>query len=293
MSRNMHKYEELTPCEFNLEKERASIIYVAAGPMEYHEECNALGIDPLKGYLWCLAAAESTGGIVFPMLPFAPGGASPFASREDLRKRAAEVKFGEYTAQPLLYPSVMTSREVCRELYLELLETFADALKFRLCVFFGSHGPAGAMIKEIVAAANGNPAEYQGGYQKITGDFHGMRVMAVGSLDYNLDLIQAFNAEKGIRRISHGGLWETSINYAINPEFFQPKYLDPEKYPQHYGALPEEHFEGCLRPSRSEYRKFDPVFAEKIFQVTAERFAEDVRRNYLALLKPDDASAPA
>ena len=32
MSRNMHKYEELTPYEFNKEKERASRVYVAAGP---------------------------------------------------------------------------------------------------------------------------------------------------------------------------------------------------------------------------------------------------------------------
>ncbi len=28
----MHKYEELTPFEFNAEKARASIIYAAAGP---------------------------------------------------------------------------------------------------------------------------------------------------------------------------------------------------------------------------------------------------------------------
>ena len=78
--RNMHKYEELTPFEFNQEKERASIIYVSAGPMEYHEECNVLGIDPLKGYQWCLEAAEITGGIVFPMLPVAPDGYWPLDS---------------------------------------------------------------------------------------------------------------------------------------------------------------------------------------------------------------------
>ena len=51
MARNMHKYEELTPYEFDQEKKRASIIYAAAGPLEYHEECNALGIDPCKGYV--------------------------------------------------------------------------------------------------------------------------------------------------------------------------------------------------------------------------------------------------
>jgi len=284
MARNLHKYEELTPNEFDREKERASIIYIAAGPMEFHEECNALGIDPLKGYQWCLAAAEITGGIVFPLVPFAPAGPPPYCTRDDLRKRNSEVKFGQYTEQPLLYPSVMTSRKVCRALYLELLENCADDLKFKMCVFFGSHGPAGSMIKEIVSEADGNPSDFKGGYQKIAGDFHGMRVMAVGSLDYNLDVIREYYQEKDVRRINHGGLWETAINYAINPEFFQPKYLDAEKYPQHYGSLSEEHFEGCLRPTRSEYRKFEPAFAEKLFHVTAERFAEDVLQNYHNIL---------
>ena len=40
--------------------------------MEYHEEANAMGLDLLKGYQWCLDAAEITGGIVFPPLPVSP-----------------------------------------------------------------------------------------------------------------------------------------------------------------------------------------------------------------------------
>ncbi len=262
--RNMHKYEELTPYEFNCEKERASIIYVAAGPMEYHEECNVLGIDPLKGYQWCLEAAEITGGIVFPILPIAPDGPPPFLNRAELKEQIAMVKFGEYTREPMLYPSVMISREVCRALYLELLETFADELKFKLCVFIGSHGPAGQMIKQIVAE------------ESDSGDFHGMRVMTVASLDYNLDIIREFHAEQKIERINHGGVWETALNYALNPDYFQPQYLDAEKYPQHYGALAETHFEGCVRPTRSEYRKFSPEFARKIYETTVQRFARDV-----------------
>ena len=124
MARNMHKFEELTPYEFDREKEKASIIYVAAGPMEYHEEFNALGIDPCKAYAWCLAAAEITGGIVYPMLPVAPSGAYPSSTKAQLQERMKSVKFGEYTRTPLLYPSVMTGAEVCKALYLELLETF-------------------------------------------------------------------------------------------------------------------------------------------------------------------------
>ena len=284
MSRNLHKYEELTPYEFDREKERASIIYAAAGPMEYHEECNALGIDPCKGYLWCLDAAEITGGIVFPLIPFAPSG-NPLRNLEQLRERFALPHFCDYTSQPLIYPSVFSSGEVCRQLYMELLETFALELKFKMCVFFGSHGPAGKLIKDIVKEETaGDHSGNNVGHGSVAGDFHGMRVMAVGSLDYNLDLVNAYYAEHDIKRINHGGLWESSINYAINPEYFQPGLLDESKYPQHFGALKEEHFEGCVRPVKSEFRKFSADFARKIYRVTVERFAADVQKNYDELM---------
>ena len=269
----MHKYEELTPYEFDQEKARASIIYAAAGPMEYHEECNTLGIDPAKGYEWCLAAAEITGGIIFPMIPFAPGGRPPFTSADDLRKRRQlkDIPFGEYLSQPHIYPSVISSREVCRALYLELLETFAEELGFKLCVFFGSHGPAGNMIRELTAEHGGT--------------IHGMEVMAVGSMDYNQDIINKFYEGNDIKRVNHGGLWETSVNYAVNPDFYHPEYLDAGKYMQHYGPLKEEHFDGCLRPTLSEYRKFSPDFAREMFEVTAKRLAADVQARYDRILE--------
>ena len=281
MSRNMHKYEELTPYEFDREKERASIIYAAAGPVEYHEECNALGIDPCKGYQWCLDAAEITGGIVFPMIPFAPSGMRPHQTHAQLRERYCKPHFTEYTPQPGLYPGVFTGGEICKALYMELLETFALEHQFKLCVFFGAHGPAGQLIKDIVKEETaGDHSAYKGGYEKIAGDFHGMRVMAVGSLDYNLDLIKAFYEKQQIARINHGGLWEASINYAINPEYFQPELLDETKYPQHYGVLKDEHADGILRPVKSEYRKFSPEFARDLYRTTVERFAADVQKQY-------------
>ncbi|MCK9506546.1 MAG: hypothetical protein M0Q95_20485, partial [Porticoccaceae bacterium] len=136
-------------------------------------------------------------------------------------------------------------------------------------------------VKDIVAEeTSGDHSSYKGGYEKIAGDFRGMRVMAVGSLDYNMDIIKEFYAENNIGRINHGGAWETAINYALNPEYYQPQYLDAEKYPQHYGPLAEEHYEGCLRPVRSEYRKITPELAHKLFDVTLQRFAADVLENY-------------
>ena len=281
MSRNMHKYEELTPYEFNQEKERASIIYVAAGPVEYHEECNALGIDPCKGYEWCLDAAEITGGIVFPMLPVAPAGKVPFATKEQIQERYDVPHFtDEYQRLPGTYPGVFFGREVCYALYKELLDALALEMKFKLCVFFGAHGPAGWMIKEIVKEEQKGAGELQTESGSVVGEYKGMQVMVVGSTDYNRDLIQDFYAKNEISRINHGGLWEAAINYAINPEYFQPELLDAKKYPQHYGALQEEHTEGCVRPVLSEYRKFTPEFAEQLYHTTAQRFAADVQEKY-------------
>ena len=277
----MHKFEELTPYEFDQEKKRASIIYAAAGPLEYHEECNALGIDPCKGYQWCLDAAEITGGIVFPMIPFAPEEMYPHDTHARLLEKYKDPHFCDYTRVPLIYPSVFTGCEVCRQLYLELLETFALELQFKLCVFCGSHAPAGQMIKNIVRE---EMADSFSDGDKIAGDFHGMRVMAVGTLDYNQDVLHAYYEKHNIKRINHGGLWESSINYAINPEYFQPKFLDETKYPQHYGALKEEHFDGCLRPVKSEYREFTPEFAREIYQITVQRLAADVQKNYNKLM---------
>ena len=134
---------------------------------------------------------------------------------------------------------------------MELLETFAIEHKFKLCVFFGSHGPAGQMIKDIVKDhTTGDHSGFTGGYQKIAGDFHGMTVMAVGSLDYNMDIVKEEYARLGIERINHGGMWEAAINYAINPEYFQIDKIDESKYPQHYGNLAEEHSPRNL-PERS------------------------------------------
>ena len=280
MARNMHRYEELTPYEFDREKERASIIYVAAGPLEYHEECNILGLDTNKGYDWCLAAAEITGGIVFPMLPVAPAGRPPFYSREDMRKAYSWPHYREEYAEHFgsLYPGIFFSREACRALYLELLEVLALELEFKLCVFIGSHGPAGNMLKQIIA-------EETNAMDGRVGEFHGMRVIVSSSTDYNRDVFEAFNKENGIPKGFHGGLWETALNYAIKPEYFHPEYLDETKYPQHFGPLPEEYTEDPNRPAKSEFRKLSPEWAKMLREVTVKRLVEDVQKNYAEITK--------
>ena len=272
MSKNLHKYEELTPFAFNREKARASIIYLASGPLEFHEECNALGVDAFKGYDWCLAAAEKTGGIVFPALPIGPCTDLPrfegdinFMERDRIRKQVSgAIKLRNRFCGPS--PSIYSSVTLCRALFSELLENFAQDLKFKLCVFVGTHGPSGDLCRAIVRECGGNIC--------------GMEVMAVGSLDYNLDIIKEYYSEHGVKRISHGGLWETAFNYAMNPDYFHPEYLDPSKYPQTYGPLTEDFYEGCIRPVLREYRLLTPEFAEKLRRITIERLAEDVLKHY-------------
>ena len=287
MARNMHKYEDLTPYEFDREKERASIIYVAAGPLEYHEECNCLGLDTNKGYDWCLAAAEITGGIVFPMLPIAPAGSKPHMSREDLRKAYGLPHYREEYAESFgsLYPGMFFSRETCRAVYTDLLEMLALELQFKLCVFVGSHGPAGRMLKDIIMEVSDE--ELRGptsGIGAVTGSFHGMRVMTVGSRDYNNDFLKEFNDRNGIPRMFHGGLWEAALNYAIEPEYFQPELLDETKYPQHFGALREDYSENPERPCKAEFRKFTPEYAYKAREITINNMVEDVLRNYAEIM---------
>jgi len=123
--RHCHKWEELLPEEFYEEFARAPIAYWGCGGMEDHGLHNALGADPYVAYDLCLRTADIAGGIVFPPVPFALAGI-PGLSREELRSR-----------EPYTYPpSLWVSREVCEQLYLELLESLAD-LGFRACLAAG------------------------------------------------------------------------------------------------------------------------------------------------------------
>ncbi len=74
--RDLHCWEQLRPEEFYAEQSRAPVAYWACGPMEDHGLQNALGVDPGKASEICRRAARLTGGIVFPMVPFAPAGKS-------------------------------------------------------------------------------------------------------------------------------------------------------------------------------------------------------------------------
>jgi len=251
--RNMHKFEELLPEEFEAEIKKSSIIYCAFGPMEYHGIYNALGIDPGKAYEICLRAASISGGVVFPMVPIAPCGSmdvDKLFNRDEIRN---QYKKSHKSSRV----SVMTSVDICKKLYYELLENFAEDLGVKVCVAFGGHGPAGILIKRISEEHNAEIA--------------GMKILPCGSLSHNTDIVKAEYEKLGVSKIQHGGLWETAMNMAVNPEFGQLDRLKdkwPERFPEY-----TVHLEGL----REIDTKTIIALGEKLLNVSAERIAAEAK----------------
>jgi len=254
--RNMHKYDELFPDEFDAELKRSPIVYCAFGPMEYHCAHAALGMDPAKGYEMCLRAAEISGGIVFPMIPIAPNVEiapdgkfyDTLASRDELRKVAKIVP-----------SSVFTSIDVCEKLYYDLFESFAEDIGFKVCVFMGSHGPAVMLAKKI---AKENPV------------FKGMKIIMAGSLSHNQDLVEAEYKRLGIPRISHGGMWESAMFMASNPEFVNPEKLK-DAVPGAYEKYMFKNYGKHVVPTYEEIKQVSLEFGERLVQTSAERIAAE------------------
>ena len=239
--RNMHRWQELRPEEFLHEQERTSVVYWACGPMEDHGLQNALGIDPCKAYEICLRAAEETGGIVFPLVPFAPAGAPPL-SREEMRSPERQ----------LFPPSLFVSVELCRQIYMELFENMAE-IGFRLCVAFGGHGPAAGLLKQMAKELDGKVGE--------------MAILACGSTTFIQDLVRADGFG------GHGGKWETAMNMALNPDYVdlsRVAHIDSSPIPsQLKGRSPDQ-----LRAIEASTTDF----GEQLLSTAAAGLAEAVRQ---------------
>lgn len=187
-----HKYEELLPEEFYEELARAPIAYWGTGAMEEHGLHNALGTDLYAAYEVCLRAAKIAGGIVFPPVPFGVAGV-PGYSRSELRS-------GDCRLFP---PSLWTSRELCKQLYIELLESLAD-LKFKACIAFGGHWPCDLLLQEIE--------------KELGGRVGTMRFWGGGTCSILRD-VMAEQSKKNPASAGHGTMWETSLVMAMHPDW--------------------------------------------------------------------------
>ena len=59
--------------------------------------------------------------------------------------------------------------------------------------------------------------------------------------------------------------------------------LDEEKYPQHYGPLPEAYTETPNRPCKAEFRNFSPQWAMQLREATVKGLAEAVLKEYATI----------
>lgn len=188
-----HKYEDLLPEEFYAELERAPIAYWGCGSMEEHGLQNALGTDLFTAYEICLRAVKISGGIVFPPVPFAIAYAPPGASRRELRERTKE----------FYPPSLWVSGELCRQIYIELMESLAD-LGFKACIAFSGHAPADGLLQQIE--------------KELGGRIGAMKFWGGGTVSILRDHLKE-QAKEDPLGTGHGMKWETSIVMALHPEW--------------------------------------------------------------------------
>jgi creatinine amidohydrolase/Fe(II)-dependent formamide hydrolase-like protein len=187
-----HRWEDLLPEEFYAEFDRAPLAYMAAAAPEEHGLHNPLGMDMWPPYEVCLRAAQITGGIIFPLIPFAPA-YFPGLSREEMRA-------GEKELYP---PSLFVSRELCELAYTEVLEGMAD-MGFRAAIALAGHAPADRLLQDMTTAHGGV--------------IRGMRFFGAGTYSLAADFLRELEPRVP-GATSHGTMWETSLIMATAPGY--------------------------------------------------------------------------
>lgn len=187
-----HRWEDLLPEEFYAEFDRAPLAYLAAAAPEEHGLHNPLGMDMWPPYEVCLRAAEITGGIVFPLIPFAPA-YFPGLSRDEMRNSGKE----------LYPPSLFVSRELCELAYTEVLEGMAD-MGFKAAIGLAGHAPADKLMQDMTEAHGGV--------------IRGMRFFGAGTYSLVQDFLSEL-AQQTPGSTGHGTMWETSLIMATAPGY--------------------------------------------------------------------------
>jgi creatinine amidohydrolase/Fe(II)-dependent formamide hydrolase-like protein len=240
--RHPHKWEEMLPEEFYEEFNRAPIAYWGCGAMEEHGLQNALGTDPYTAYEICLRAVEISGGILFPPVPFAPAGV-PGYSREELRR-------GE---KQLYYPSLWTSRELCKQIYLELMESMAD-MGFKVCMANGGHWPADLLLQEIEQEKGGRIGK--------------MKFWGGGTIRLLREALAA-ETQKDPTISGHGMMWETSLVMA-----FRPDWVDLERAQRiNENPLPSQ-LKGQSAERMARIADANSEFGNRMLNLAAEQMAK-------------------
>jgi len=240
--RNMHKWEDLRPEEFYEEFDRKPIAYWACGAMEEHGLQNALGTDPFTGYEIGLRAVEKSGGIIFPVVPFAPA-YFPGLTRQELRRQE----------RPLYPPSLWVSRELCENIYVELMESMAD-LGFKVCIAIGGHAPADSLLQSIE--------------KKLGGRIGQMRFWGGGTLRILREVLTE-DIKKDPKMAGHGTMWETSLVMALQRDWVDVSRAKDIKT----NPLPSQ-LKTCKDDVLAYIAKANPELGNRHLNIAAERLAK-------------------
>ncbi len=254
MTSRTHAWEALFPAAFFEELARCPLAFFTAAPVEEHGAHNAMAVDMAPMYAVALAVAERTGGIVFPKVPFGEAGA-PALTREQLRAPSR-------AGYP---PSLMLSREACRQIYEEVFESMAR-IGFRGCVALGGHGP---VITSLLTLA-----------KERGGKIDGMQLLALHwpALLRPTPLFQEI-ARRCPRAMAHSGLIETVLMMHLRPEQVDlARVMDVLKTPNASQTMlylhdpkdpdPERHLRDLQSQATPELGK--AVFEELVRLVEAE-----------------------
>jgi creatinine amidohydrolase/Fe(II)-dependent formamide hydrolase-like protein len=240
--RDLRKYEELFPEEFYEVQQRASIVYLPIGAPEEHGLQSVLAVDPWTAYEICLRAADQSHGMVYPVIPFAPAG-HPAWSREELRRKAKE-------ASP---PSCFISRELCKSLYIELMESLAD-LDFKVCIAFSGHFPGDVLLQEI--------------HQELGGVIRGMKFWGGGTTRILQDEMDKLDHEQPLWG-GHGAMLETSMVMALHENWVDLPRVD------RITDSPISHQLKNLAPAKLEaIKSANANLGERYLRLAAERLSK-------------------
>lgn len=232
-----HQIAFLRPEQIKAEQQRCPLAYLPLGPLEWHGPHLPIGTDPLHAGRIAEAAAEQTGGLVFPTLYMGTERERDPQTLAFIGLEPQNYVIGmDFPANPL--PSGYAREEVFALAVRDHLRLLIN-MGFRWIVVVSGHGATNHLevLRRLIAEFNGeSPA----------------RLLLV--LPFPRD-------ENGIERIGHADRIETSLMLAEYPELVALDALPPLPTPlKHtdYAIVDYLTFEGQPTSDQTVRPEFDP-----------------------------------
>jgi creatinine amidohydrolase len=152
------RYELMRPQQIIAARDKAPVVYVPLGPLEWHGPHLPFGVDMLHAYAMALEAARQTGGVVLPSLPL---GTETYITPERLRDRGFK---GDERIIGMDFPGFPLPSLYVEECALGVIvNEIVRALKrqrFRVIVLVNGHGgPNHRAVLNRIAIEQSEPGE--------------------------------------------------------------------------------------------------------------------------------------